>query len=189
VTGSLAAFLMVSLDGFHATPSGDLDWHNVDAEFHQFAVDQLDRADVLVFGRATYLGMAQFWPTDEAYQVDRETAERMNRMRKVVCSTTLPAVRWFNSSLIERDAAAALTRLKEETARDLLILGSATLIASMAGARVLDELRLMIAPVALGEGLSPFRDLKGRLGMVLEDVRRFDSGNVLLTYSPVRSDR
>ena len=53
--GILAAFLMVSLDGFHATPDGDLDGHTSDPEFLRFGADQLDHAEMLVYGRNTYL--------------------------------------------------------------------------------------------------------------------------------------
>lgn len=173
---------MVSLDGFHATPDKDLDWHNVDAEFHRFAVDQLDAADTLVFGRTTYTLMAKFWPTREAHQVDRETAERMNRMPKVVCSRTLSRVDGTNSALVRSDAVGALSALKRDVPRGLLILGSATLIAAMAMAHALDELRLMVAPVALGAGRSPLSGLTARTPAELKDVRRFESGNVLLTY-------
>jgi hypothetical protein len=59
-------FLMVTLDGYHETSDGDLSWHNVDAEVHEFAVGQLDEADTLLFGRRTYEHMAAFWPTAAA---------------------------------------------------------------------------------------------------------------------------
>ena len=57
----LAAFLMVTLDGYHESADGDLSWHNVDGEFREFARALLDEADTLVFGRKTYEGMAAFW--------------------------------------------------------------------------------------------------------------------------------
>ena len=66
------AFLMASLDGYHETSDGELFWHNVDDEFLDFAVAQLDEADTLLFGRKTYEHMAAFWPTDAACAATRQ---------------------------------------------------------------------------------------------------------------------
>ncbi len=78
-----------------------------------------------------------------------------------------------------------MARLKGETDGDLLILGSASLIATLTEAGVLDELRLMIAPVALGQGRPALEALSRRITFDLGDVRRFESGNLFLTYRPV----
>ncbi len=59
-------FNMISLDGFFSGPNGEIDWHNVDEEFNEFAIDQLNTAGGLIFGRVTYLGMASYWPTLKA---------------------------------------------------------------------------------------------------------------------------
>ncbi len=67
---------------------------------------------------------------------------------------------------------------------ELLVLGSTHLTAHFAAAGVLDELRIMICPIAIGQGRSLFEDLEGRLPLTLATVRQFDSGNVLLTYRP-----
>jgi dihydrofolate reductase len=67
---------------------------------------------------------------------------------------------------------------------ELLVIGSAHLTAHFAAAGVLDELRIMVCPIALGQGRSLFEDLKDRVALRLAHVRKFDSGNVLLTYRP-----
>jgi dihydrofolate reductase len=67
---------------------------------------------------------------------------------------------------------------------ELLVLGSAHLTAHLAAAGVLDELRIMVCPIAIGQGRSLFRDMEERLSLSLARVRQFDSGNVLLTYRP-----
>ncbi len=63
-------FMMVSLDGFFAGPNGELDWHNVDDEFNEFAIEQINTVDTLIFGRVTYEGMASYWPTPMAVEND-----------------------------------------------------------------------------------------------------------------------
>jgi dihydrofolate reductase len=62
-------FLVITLDGYHESTDGDLSWHTVDAEFHEFADGQLDEADTLLFGRKTYEHMAAFWPSPAANQL------------------------------------------------------------------------------------------------------------------------
>jgi dihydrofolate reductase len=177
------AFLMVTADGYHATTDGDLFWHNVDDEFHAFALAQIDQADTLLFGRVTYQGMAEFWSSPVALDTDPTMTERMNRYPKVVVSRTLTAADWTPSTLIREEAGAQVARLKEEPGKDIALLGSSTLAASLLAAGLLDELRLMVNPVVLGGG-QPVLAGTERRNLQLRGVRQFDSGNVLLTYRP-----
>src|ERR1700752_1140603 len=108
------AFLMVTADGYHATTDSELFWHNIDAEFQEFALAQLDQADTLLFGRVTYQGMAEFWSSPDAFEADPAMTERMNRYPKVVVSRALAAAGWTPSTLIRADAGAQLARLKGE---------------------------------------------------------------------------
>jgi dihydrofolate reductase len=178
----IIAFMMVSIDGYHETTTGELFWHNVDEEFDEFAAAQIDDADTLLFGRTTYLGMAEFWRSPAALEVDPGMAERMNLLPKIVVSGSLADADWAPSRLISSDAVAQLIKLKEQPGKDILLLGSSTLAASLLAAGVLDELRLMVNPVVLGEGHSVLSGA-GRSGLELAAVRRFASGNVLLTYA------
>jgi dihydrofolate reductase len=84
----MAAFIFTSLDGFYEGPNGELDWSNVDAEFNEFALRQLDEAGTLCFGRATYEHMAAYWPTEQAMANDPAMTSRMNDKEKLVFSTT-----------------------------------------------------------------------------------------------------
>jgi dihydrofolate reductase len=177
----LAAFLMVTADGYHETIDGDLSWHNVDGEFLEFATAQIDEADTLLFGRKTYLGMAEFWRSTAALEGDPEMAGRMNQLPKIVVSASLADPDWAPSTLIGSDAAAALAKLKEEPGKDILLLGSSTLAAGLLADGVLDELRLMVNPVVLGTG-HPVLAGADRTSLELAGVRQFASGNVLLTY-------
>lgn len=177
------AFLMVTADGYHATSDGDLFWHNVDDEFDEWALAQIDAADTLLFGRVTYQGMAEFWSSPVALEVDPIMTERMNRYRKVVVSSTLAAADWAPSTLIRDDVIGQLTRLKEEPGQDIALLGSSTLAASLLTAGLIDELRLMVNPVALGSGLQVLAGAERRSLQLLR-TRPFASGNVLLTYRP-----
>ncbi len=123
----IASFIMVSLDGyFDGDKACDLDWHHTDEEFNDFAAEQLDQFDTLVFGRSTYEGMAQYWPSDEAVRTDPDVAARMNDARKIVVSRTLdkPEPAWSNTTLV-RDPREL------RSGKNLLVLGSAVLTTSL----------------------------------------------------------
>src|SRR5205814_1616080 len=120
----LSSFLMVTLDGyFEGEKPWEIDWHNVDDEFNDFAIKQLDASDGLIFGRATYAGMAQYWPSEEAIKTDPMVAGRMNSAPKYVVSRTLdePEPEWSNTRLL-RDVDE-LAALKRQTGKELLVLG------------------------------------------------------------------
>jgi dihydrofolate reductase len=181
---TLASFIMTSLDGFYEGPNGELDWSIVDEEFRDFALRQLDEADTLGFGRATYDHMAAYWPTDQAEANDPAIASRMNSKPKLVFSTALEQADWSNTTIMEGEAVERIEAVRTAPGGELLVIGSAHLTACFVAAGVLDELRIMVAPVVIGQGRSLFEDLKVRVGLSLAYVRQFDSGSLLLTYHP-----
>ncbi len=179
---------MVTADGFHeGLNPWAIDWHNVDDEFNTFAVEQLTASDALIFGRNTYQGMAQYWQAPGA--VDDNPAavvELMNTKPKFVVSRSLrkPEPDWSNTRVIGGDVPQELTALKKQPGRDLLVLGSANLTASLIEMGVLDELRLIVNPVLIGAGHSLFGAGKKKTQLTLLKAKVFRSGNVLLTYKP-----
>jgi dihydrofolate reductase len=187
---TLCSFIVSTVDGFYAGPNDEFDRPNVgNEEFTKFSLDQLDNIDVILFGRRTYEMMAGFWPTPEAKEQDPETADRMNTASKIVFSNTLEKVGWNNTRLVKGDIAAEVRRLKQQPGKDLAIFGSQNLTANLMHMGLLDELRLMIHPVALGQGKSLFHTMDGRVKLKLLQTRTFSSGNVLLTYQPQTGDR
>ncbi len=179
------AFLMTSLDGYHETSDGDLSWHNVDGEFLDFAIEQLDEADTLLFGRKTYEHMAAFWPSDAGLRGQPAIASRMNGFDKIVVSRSLAQATWGPVSVISDDVAEQLAKVKEQSGKDIALIGSSQLAASLLGAGVIDEVRIMVNPVVLGSGHAVLAGAD-RAGLELLRIRQFPSGNVLLTYQPGR---
>jgi len=180
----LYAFLVVTLDGFYEGPNGEFDWPNVDEEFNEFAIGQLHDTDLLLFGRRTYEGMAGYWPTPAARQDDPVVAELMNTLPKVVVSTTLASADWDNSTVAGGDLAEEITKLKQQPGKGIAVFGSSTLTVGLIELGLLDELRVLINPIVLGDGHSLFRTAKDRLRLELRQTLVFKSGNVLLTYRP-----
>jgi dihydrofolate reductase len=179
-------FMMVTLDGFFEGPNQEIDWHNVDEEFNEFAIQQLDEIGTLLFGRVTYEVMAGFWPTQFAIENDPIVAGKMNSIPKIVVSTTLEKAEWNNTRLVKEHVADEVAKLKQEQGGDLAIFGSANLAANLLQMGLVDELRIMVNPVILGDGHPLFKDIHERLKLKLLRTRTFRSGNVLLCYRPLK---
>ncbi len=177
-------FMLVTLDGFFEGPNGEIDWHVVDEEFNEFAIEQLNSVDMLLFGRVTYELMASYWPTEAAITDDPIVAGRMNTLPKIVFSRTLSGVEWKNTRLVKEDAEEEISKLKQQPGKDLIILGSSDLAVTLIEHDLIDEFRIMVNPVVLGNGKSLFRGIKDRLKLELVQTRTFRSGNVLLYYQP-----
>jgi dihydrofolate reductase len=178
----LFSFNLVTLDGFFEGPNQDIGWHNVDEEFNEFAAEQLDTIGLILFGRVTYQGMASFWPTPFAIENDPVIAAQMNRFPKIVISRTLDKAEWSNTRLIKDSVAVEITRLKQQPGKDLAIFGSANLTASLMRLGLVDELRVMVNPVILGQGTPLFKGMTEKVNLKLTKTRTFRNGNVLLYY-------
>ena len=181
-------FMMVTLDGFFEGPNQEIDWHNVDEEFNEFAIEQLNELDTLLFGRVTYEGMASYWPTPFAQEDDPIVAGKMNDVPKIVFSTTLDKAEWNNSRLVKEHIAEEISKLKQQQGRDLAIFGSSNLTASLLEMGLVDELRIMVNPIVLGKGTTLFKGIHDKVNLKLLKTRTFRSGNVLLYYQPVNSE-
>jgi dihydrofolate reductase len=177
-------FMLTTLDGFYEGPNGEIDWHSVDEEFNQFAIDQLNSVDVLLFGRVTYALMASYWPTPAATTNDPIVADKMNHLPKIVFSKTLSAVDWENTRLVKENAAEEILKLKRQPGKDLIIFGSSDLAVTLIRQGLIDEYRIMLNPVVLGDGKPLFKGIKDKLNLQLVKIKTFGSGNVLLCYQP-----
>lgn len=175
--------MMVSLDGYFEGPNHELDWHNVDHEFNEFAITQLENTGILLFGRNTYSLMAGYWPTKLAKKDDPEVAGLMNNMPKIVFSHTLKKAKWQNTRIAGEHIASEVHSLQVAPGKDVGIFGSNALAVSLVEKGILCELRVMVAPVILGRGTIFLNGLHQNLSLSLMATRKFNSGNVLLTYT------
>ena len=182
------AFLHVSADGYFTGPNCDLSWtrHDQDPEYKQFADENARRDSILAFGRVTYQMMAGFWPSPMALEREPLMAERMNAAPKIVFSRSLPSADWNNSSLLKGDAVTEVQKLKQQDGLDIVLLGSGSIIRQLAQAGLIDEFQLLITPVVLGAGRTPFEGLAKKLDLDLASSRAFKNGKVLLIYKPAQ---
>jgi len=170
----------VSLDGVMEDPIWTFQFPSEDRDRYKF--DELSAADALLLGRVTYEGFAAAWPG-----MAEETGEYgawMNGYPKHVASTTLEEPLEWNASLIGDDIAEEVSRLKQQPGKDILVFGSADLVNTLVEQDLVDEFRLMIFPVVVGEGKRLFGDGLDTKAMRLVDSKTFESGAVVLTYRP-----
>ena len=152
-----------------------LRWHNREIDEHK--KDELFGADAMLLGRVTYEAYAAAWPsmTD-----DDGFADRMNTIPKFVVSSTLQTVQWNNSHLLSGGVIDAVTALKRRPGRDLLVVGSATLVRALARYLLVDLYRFSVYPVALGSGKRLFDGQRIELDLV--GHRSTSTGVLLTTY-------
>jgi dihydrofolate reductase len=184
---TLSAFLQISLDGYYCDAHGNMDFAHKDpddTEWNRFVTSNAKGGGMLVFGRTTYEMMAAWWPTPMAARAMPEVAASMNALPKIVFSRTLGAAEWENTTLIEGDAVRAMRALKAKPGPDMAILGSGSLVASLASAGLIDELQLVINPISLGGGKAVFSGLRKPLEWTLTRSRKFKNGSIVLWYAP-----
>lgn len=187
VSRKLGAFMQVSLDGYYCDARGDMSFAHKppdDAEWNAFVSGNARGGGMLLFGRTTYQMMAAWWPTPIAAKAMPEVAARMNAMPKLVFSRTLASTDWINTTLVKDDLVGTVRRLKSEPGPDIEILGSSSIVAQLAGAGLIDDLQVVVNPVALGGGRSLFAGLSKRLDFALASTRVFANGSVVLGYTP-----
>jgi len=177
--------MLISLDGYFEGPDSEIDWHNVDSEFNDYAVDNLNNADMLLFGRVTYELMAGYWPTELATTDDPVVAGKMNSLPKVVFSKTLSSAEWNNTTLVKENYEEEVLKLKQQPGRNLVIFGSSDLAVTFMEHDLIDEFQIFVNPVILGKGKPLFNGIKHRYKLKLLSTRTFGSGNVLLCYQPL----
>src|SRR5512143_1045926 len=173
---------LMTLDGyFEGARAWDLDFHEYawGEELKRFSLEQAREVGAVLFGRATYDGMAAYWSTATG-----ETADFMNEVPKYVFSHTLESADWRNTTLVKGDAAETVARLKEEPGKDLFLFGSADLSATLIRRGLFDEYRIGLVPVTLGGGNPLFKRDAEPLRLELLQSRPLGDRCVLLRYRP-----
>src|SRR5437667_12624262 len=145
------------------------------------ALGGIAESGALLFGRRTYEDFFSFWPN----QTDNPFTPVLNTTQKYVASTTLQEpLPWSNSTLLKGDAAQAVSQLKQQPGKDLLIMGSGELIQSLMRANLIDDYVLLIHPLVLGSGRRLFPDGGAAATLRLVGSKTTSTGVVIATYQP-----
>jgi len=187
----LIASTFVSLDGVMQAPGGPLEdpaggftlggwtftyWDAIMAS-SMSGLDGKDRD--LVLGRKTYEIFEAHWPYQPA---DDPTAISLNAAQKYVASRTLTKLSWNNSSLLDREVTAAVSKLKSQDGNDLQIIGSANLVQTLQSASLIDEYNVWTFPVVLGRGKRLFESTSRPAALRLVNSQVSSTGVLLSTY-------
>jgi dihydrofolate reductase len=177
----------VSLDGVVQDPDGEegfrlggwfVQFGGKDLEeWNQVALDEALRAEACLLGRRSYEFFGARWRPRSG-----ELADRLNSMPKYVVSSTLEDPEWNNSTVLKGDVVTEVSKLKQELAGEIVIPASYQLARTLIERDLVDELRLVVFPVVLGDGERLFGETSERKPMRLVDAKPLGDGLVFLTY-------
>jgi len=190
--GKVIVFNHVTLDGVMQAPGrpdedrrggfkhGGWAAARMDAVLGKAAAEGMSSGGSLLLGRRTFQNFAAFWPK----QKDNPFTAALNKTRKYVASRTLKEpLSWSNSTLLKGDVAKAVAKLKKQSKKDLVILGSGELIQSLMKHNLIDEYVLMIHPVVLGSGRRLFTVKGSDASLQLVNTKNSTTGVVIATYT------
>lgn len=179
----------MSVDGFTSGVNEQLDWlvpHATQPESEAIFRRLRERCDTVLLGRVNYEGFLGYWPQvkddPRAARTDVEISRWLDDVPKVVFSRTLREVTWKNARLAKRSAADEVATLKRAPGKDIIIQNSTRLAQSLLAAGLVDELQIMVAPVAVGAGRALFSGLPQRIDLRLAEQTRFEDGTLFVRY-------
>jgi dihydrofolate reductase len=185
----IISFMHVSLDGFVAGLNGEMNWITMDDEIFEDAIALAATTDTAVYGRTTYQMMESYWPTvlinPTATKNELHHAEWVENINKIVFSTSLEKAEWNNTRLIRRNIKEEVTKLKQQPGKSMMIFGSPRLTHSFMQMGLIDEYRININPVLLGNGIPLFKNISDRINLKLLKAKIFESGVVGFHYSVI----
>ena len=181
--GRVNVYNFVSANGYFKGQDEDISWayQNASQEESDFAAENAQGDAILLFGRKTYQMMASYWPTPAAKKNNPGVADRMNKAQKIVFSKTLKHADWDNTKIVSGNMEDEVRKLRQSE-KHMTILGSGTIINQLADAGLIDEIQLMIHPVAIGNGTPFLKDIHKKIDLELAKTRPFKNGMVLLCY-------
>jgi dihydrofolate reductase len=144
---------------------------------NQLALDEALGAEALLLGRRSYEWFAARWPSRSG-----ELADRLNSLPKYVVSSTLADPDWNNSTVLQGDVVDEVSKLKREISGEIVVAASFQLVRTLIEHDLVDELRLKIYPVVLGEGERLFGDTSDKKSLWFVDIKTIDGDVAYLTY-------
>ena len=182
----VVALCHISIDAIAAIPSGKLDWVAYDEELEKWAAGIVANTDTALYGRNTFEIM-KYWKTipdnPEASEHERNHAEWIEKVEKVVISTTMTDPDWANARIVKDNIEEEIAKLKDLPGKNITIFGSPTLTTSLIKMGLVDEYQLSVSPVVLSSGKYLFKDLEKELDLKLLSEQTLKSGALTLHYT------
>ena len=179
----------MSVDGRIAGPNGEMDWMVglLDYESIKYAYKITESVDTILLGRKMTDVFISSWlnvmnkPDDPWFAF----AKKMIETPKVVFTKTLNKSRWINTDIATGDLVEEVSKIKRQNGRDIIVYGGASFDSSLIKEKLIDEFYLFINPVAIGNGMTIFKDLNEIQKYTLIESKAFECGKVLLRYEVV----
>jgi len=176
--------MQITVDGFVAGPEGQLDWMtwDMDEKIVGFINHLTDTSDTILLGRKMTDGFVKYWegvvakPSSPEYAFGRKMVD----MPKIVFSRTLTRVEGKNVRVESGPLPQAVSRLKEQAGKDIVVYGGATFVSSLIENGLIDELNLFVNPVAIGKGMRIF---EARKPLKMASSTAYPCGIVVNTYA------
>lgn len=183
--GKLTIFEFTSLNGYFKGPDDDISWNKHAEEEQQFSESQIEKGNILLFGRKTFHMMESYWQSPEAMLNDPGVAKGMNKAEKFVISSTLQSADWQGTTLLKGDLIEEVKKLKRG-AKDITILGSGSVVVQLADAGLIDLYQVMIFPLLIPDGTPLLSGITGKIGLKFINSIVLKSGTLVLEYEPVK---
>ena len=184
----ITAGLFISLDGVVEAPD---QWHfpYFNDEMGRAVDATLGQVDTMLFGRKTYDSFAGAWPEREAAgEEDAHFAKVLGDMRKIVVSNQQLEFTWRNSEQLQGDLVETVTALKNERGDGTIALsGSVSVVRQLLAAGLLDELHLLVHPIAVRKGMRLFDEDETTIPLRLISSQTFETGVLNLVYAPAEA--
>ena len=179
--------VQMSVDGYVAGPSGELDWMtwDVDEQLIGFINELTDSSDTILLGRKMTDGFVGYWEGVVNNQPDSPEftfAQKMVNTPKIVFSKTLNKSTWNNTTLAKGDLVAEIRKLKSQEGKDIIVYGGAGFVSSLVKEGLIDEFNLFINPVMINKGLRIFDLADKRQKLSLISSIGYNSGVTVIRY-------
>lgn len=189
--GKLIVDVHTSLDGYVAGPKGEFDNFLGGEDSLEFVCSLTDEADAALMGRRSFQMLDSYWPTAAnkpgVTKLEIRYSNWYNRVPKYVLSKTLPPTTSDNTIILSDNIAAEINKIKQQTAKNILIFGSPTTVHSLLELNLIDGFWTIMHPVIFGEGIPLFNKIKKKVvKLELTDIKKLRNGIVCINHSVVR---
>lgn len=185
--------MQMTLDGFIVGSNGEMDWMTFswDDELKNYVNDLTDTIDCILLGRVLAQGFIPYWEKVASDPADPEYlfGKKMNDTPRVVFSRNLEDIEWNNAKLAKGELTEEIERLKNERGKDIIVYGGGIFVSALIKEGLIDEFQLFVNPVAIGKGMSIFKELDSKQNLSLIKSIPFACGIVVLHYELKRNKK
>ena len=178
---------IISLDGYYTDPKNSIDWFDFDEGEQEWSKEINRRVDTMIYGRRTYEEFSAFWPTPRPEKIgfDPLLIKQLRELPKIIFSRSLSSAPWKPSTIVRENPGEAISKMKKESGRDMVVVGSGSVVTALVSEGLVDEYRIRIRPIILGAGKPLFSDRNARHPLRLVSMQQFNNGVIGLHYEPL----